>query len=170
MKDQRALILLALVALAVGLIAIWQEQRELSARVDRIEQRAQGAMAPRAAHGGAPLIRHPGEEPACTGIVTGAAVQRTLGASGHAVFDCYEQRRQAAPGLAGPLRLSLRVDAEGRVVKATVTGIADGELRRCVGDRVLQWQFDAPHDGLCAIVELPFVLSPRDAGAATHAL
>jgi hypothetical protein len=102
--------------------------------------------------------RSPAPRWECRGEIAQDLVRQSIGRHGSSVFRCIEQRRQAAPDLAGTLVLRLRVASGGAVDSVHVAGVEDDELVRCVGNAALTWRFPPPANGACAVVEAPFAL------------
>ena len=102
-----------------------------------------------------------GQPPArCEGTLGSEQVRAALGRHARDVFACYAERVAQVPTLAGPLRLTLWIDARGAVSYGRIDGLDDPGLRGCVRAALTSWHFDAPTGGDCAIVEAPFALSP----------
>jgi hypothetical protein len=75
------------------------------------------------------------------------------------VFDCYEKRRVARPGLAGTVTAHFAISGEGRAVNATADGIGDAVLERCVADAIRAIEFPPRAGGEPIQVHYPFHLS-----------
>jgi hypothetical protein len=77
---------------------------------------------------------------------------------------CYEAALKRDPSITGSMRLSLQIDAAGRVCAlGAKTSIQDVELARCIDRAVRALRFPAP-DGGCADVEVPLRLVNQQPG------
>jgi hypothetical protein len=99
----------------------------------------------------------------CRGTIAQEDVLRVVGEQGQAVFDCYSKLLAVRPGYRASVVVEVKVDAHGMVEDARVTGPdPDPQWLDCVTDPVLSWRFPPPAGGACAVVSIPFALSPED--------
>lgn len=96
----------------------------------------------------------------CDGEFAPGAVQQAAGTFGQQVFTCATRGQVERPDLHGLVSLYLRVGADGRVLEAHVSGIADPAFRSCVGQSALTWTFAPLDHGACAVASMPFMI-PR---------
>lgn len=79
---------------------------------------------------------------------------------------CYEQALRAKPDLAGTLRLTITIDADGKVTDATTTRF-EPSVDACIAHRAKSWAFPKLANGDKAIVIAPISFSPSDRITAT---
>jgi hypothetical protein len=150
---------LALVAVAVAGIALWQQHTtrvDLERRIDALANRpvpARGPATPPAA---------PSADPwACRGKLDPDAIRAVVGQHGDEVFACYTERLATAPELIGGVGLKLRIDAKGAVVATAAEGtLKDDTVIACITRGARSWRFPPPSEGDCAVVQAPFAFSP----------
>lgn len=106
----------------------------------------------------------PGGDWACKGHISTEMARTAAGRYGPDVFQCYRERLEAEPDLAGLATLDVRVGADGRPTTLRWSGhVDDADFHRCVTERSRQWSFPRPVDGACAVLRWPFDLSPTGA-------
>jgi hypothetical protein len=72
---------------------------------------------------------------------------------------CYDMQLMVNPSVAGLLKVSFAIHADGTVTVAKVTA-PDDALGTCVGDAFKKIEFPKPKDGATVQVTYPFNLSP----------
>lgn len=98
----------------------------------------------------------------CTGDIDKAAAARVVSQNRRQVRACYERALKQNNMLQGKLVVELRIDANGRVSGTRFGGsLRDQEVRSCVRRLTRSWQFPAPGGRRCALVSVPFDLTPR---------
>ena len=97
----------------------------------------------------------------CSGAIPTAQVAAAI--DRRQVRACYERRLKANHTLAGRLVLQMQVDRSGRVIATHAGGsLQDPEVFSCVRRLADSWSFPAPTGGSCAMVSVPFNLSPQE--------
>lgn len=98
---------------------------------------------------------------ACSGEVDRAAASAVIARNRAQVRSCYERALKQNNYLSGTLNVELRVGSGGRVEATRFSGsLRDPAVRSCVSRLTRGWRFPSV-DGRCAILSVPFNLSPR---------
>jgi|GEM_PF-6561168 len=72
---------------------------------------------------------------------------------------CYEKQLLAAPGLAGTVLAKFTIDAHGKVIESTASGMSDVEVNTCVASVIRDIEFPKPKAGEVS-VSYPFTFRP----------
>jgi outer membrane biosynthesis protein TonB len=103
--------------------------------------------------------RRPGGE--CEGEVDKARVRQVFAANDRQVRACYERRLKLNHVLQGRLDVEVRLGKTGSVDGVRIGGtLRDNEVHDCVRRAARSWQFPPLASGTCAVVALPFHLTP----------
>lgn len=98
----------------------------------------------------------------CQGDIPAPAVQSVMQENRAQVRNCYERRLKVNNSLAGTVNVALKIGSNGSVEATRVGGsLSDNEVFSCVRSLAGRWRFPAPSGGACAVVQVPFNLSPR---------
>lgn len=98
----------------------------------------------------------------CTGDIDRAAAARVISQNRRQVRACYERALKQNNMLQGKLNVEVRIAASGKVDGVRFSGsLRDPEVRSCVRRLTRSWQFPAPGGRRCAVVSVPFDLTPR---------
>ena len=76
------------------------------------------------------------------------------------IRECYEKRLRERRTLQGKLIARFDVGPNGRVIGASVEGIADRELSLCVVKVIRGWEFEKPRSSVKLRVAYPWVFTP----------
>ncbi|HYQ81244.1 MAG TPA: AgmX/PglI C-terminal domain-containing protein, partial [Anaeromyxobacteraceae bacterium] len=81
---------------------------------------------------------------------------------------CYEQELQRDPKLEGKVSIRWVINSEGRVQGAQVDGgattLQNGQVHRCMMDRIASWEFPKPKGGGIAVITYPWILRSSGGG------
>ncbi|HZY01951.1 MAG TPA: AgmX/PglI C-terminal domain-containing protein, partial [Anaeromyxobacteraceae bacterium] len=81
---------------------------------------------------------------------------------------CYEQELQRDPKLEGKVSIRWVINSEGRVQGTQVDGGAttmqNGQVHRCMMDRIASWEFPKPKGGGIAVITYPWILRSSGGG------
>lgn len=107
-------------------------------------------------------VQNTSDEWDCQGELDVAAVRQFVSQHQTDVRSCYEKRLKNNPQLAGQLQLTVKVGKDGRVQGARTGGsLGDTEVYNCVKKMAGSWQLSVPSGGICAVVKVPFSLTPK---------
>ena len=76
------------------------------------------------------------------------------------IRDCYEKRLRERKTLQGKLTARFDIGPNGRVIGASVQGIADHDLSLCVVNVIRGWEFEKPRSSVKLRVAYPWVFTP----------
>jgi len=97
----------------------------------------------------------------CTADIDKAAAARVIAQNRAQVRSCYERALKQNNYLSGTLNVQVRIGSDGRVDATRFGGsLTDREVRSCVSRLTRSWRFPKP-GGRCAVVAVPFNLTPR---------
>ncbi len=83
---------------------------------------------------------------------------------------CYEQELQRDPKLEGKVSIRWIINADGRVQGTQVdtgggaTTMQNGQVQRCMMDRIASWEFPKPKGGGIAVITYPWILRSSGGG------
>jgi hypothetical protein len=97
---------------------------------------------------------------AVSGRVPPEIIQRIVRQRFGTLRICYESGLARRPDLAGRVAVRFVIGDSGRVTDATVTGIDDAEVRRCIASTFRALSFPRPEGGVVT-VNYPIVFEPR---------
>jgi hypothetical protein len=98
---------------------------------------------------------------ACEGEVNKAQVRQVFMQNERQVRACYERRLKVNNVLQGRLDLEVRLAKNGAVDSVRVGGtLRDNEVHACVRRAAQSWTFPPLESGNCAVVGLPYNLTP----------
>ncbi len=154
--------------------AVAQTNEQLGERVEDLREAipqppprgpARGPMGGPAPGGGPPPGggEAPGDDwAACTGQVPRAVVDRVLDETEGDFQECYGRRLGEEPDLAGEVNIEVKVNSEGEMIEARVSGdFQDEALFQCLLDLATRLDFGEVEGGDCAVVRLPFRFAPN---------
>jgi hypothetical protein len=99
----------------------------------------------------------------CSGDIPVASIRQVVQDNNAQVRNCYERRLKVKNTLQGSVTVSLRVGNNGAVTATNVGGsLNDNETFTCIRSLADHWHFPAPTGGGCAVVRVPFNLTPRN--------
>ena len=99
----------------------------------------------------------------CSGDIPVAAIRSVVADNNSQVRNCYERRLKVKNTLQGSVTVSLRVGGTGAVTATQVGGsLNDNETFACIRSLADHWHFPNPSGGACAVVRVPFNLTPRN--------
>jgi outer membrane biosynthesis protein TonB len=97
----------------------------------------------------------------CEGEVDKARVRQVFMANDRQVRACYERRLKLNNVLQGRLDVEVRLGKAGSVDAVRIGGtLRDNEVHECVRRAARSWTFPPLESGTCAVVALPFHLTP----------
>jgi len=97
----------------------------------------------------------------CEGEVDQKSARQAISAHEKEVRNCYEHALRTDNLLEGVLKVGVRVEAGGKVSDVRMGGtLRDKGVQTCVKALAVQWSFSAPSGGECAVLEIPFNLTP----------
>lgn len=97
----------------------------------------------------------------CDGELDKAKVRQVFMRNERQVRACYERRLKVNNVLQGRLEVEVRLAKDGAVDSVRVGGtLHDEEVHTCVRRAARSWQFPPLQSGRCAVVGLPFNLTP----------
>jgi outer membrane biosynthesis protein TonB len=76
------------------------------------------------------------------------------------IRDCYEKRLRDHKTLQGKLIARFDIGPNGRVIGASVEGMADRDLSMCVVKVIRGWEFEKPRSSVKLRVAYPWVFTP----------
>jgi outer membrane biosynthesis protein TonB len=76
------------------------------------------------------------------------------------IRDCYEKRLRERKTLQGKLIARFDIGPNGRVIGASVEGMADRDLSMCVMKVIRGWEFEKPRSSVKLRVAYPWVFTP----------
>jgi hypothetical protein len=98
----------------------------------------------------------------CTGEIAREAAQRAVGENRMQVRNCYERALKTNHMLAGTINVQLVIGSQGQVQQVAVGGsLRDASVTACVRRLATGWRMPAPTGGNCAIVSVPFNMTPQ---------
>jgi len=98
----------------------------------------------------------------CDGNLDVAAIRAVATRQQRQVRSCYERRLKVNNVLQGTVNVQLVVGRTGSVEQVSVGGsLRDSEVFSCVRRLASSWEFPAVEGGSCAIVSIPFRMTPR---------
>jgi len=98
----------------------------------------------------------------CDGNLDVAAIRQVATRQQRQVRSCYERRLKVNNILQGTVNVRMVVGRTGSVDQVNVGGsLRDSEVFSCVRRLATQWEFPAVEGGSCAIVSIPFRMTPR---------
>jgi hypothetical protein len=100
-------------------------------------------------------------EPTVEGDADHAILRRDLLRNQQQIRACYKQQLQNKPRLAGTVHARFTINADGKVVTSTATGV-DGALTRCIAEAIQKIEFLRPKVTGVATAECPIELYPGD--------
>lgn len=77
------------------------------------------------------------------------------------IRSCYKEQLQSKPRLAGTVHARFTINADGKVVTSTATGV-DGTVARCIAEAIQKIEFLHPKVTGVATAEYPIELYPGD--------
>ena len=99
----------------------------------------------------------------CSGDIPVAPIRSVVAENNSQVRNCYERRLKVKNTLQGSVTVSLRVGNTGNVTATQVGGsLNDNETFSCIRSLADHWHFPNPSGGACAVVRVPFNLTPRN--------
>lgn len=104
-------------------------------------------------------------KPIVTGSLSKAIIRRVIRRHRNEYRYCYEKVLNKAPGLAGKVRVSFTIGADGKVIAAKTLDdtLKDPAVAKCLVRKVKRWVFPAPKGGGVVAVVYPFVFAPSKA-------
>lgn len=114
----------------------------------------------------APANRSPAPE-VSGGSIDKEVIRRVIRRHINEVRFCYEKGLAKNPALQGNVAVKFTIGQSGAVTAAEVkqSTLNQPEVESCITNRVLRWQFPAPHGGNVSVT-YPFVLRASDGGPA----
>lgn len=103
---------------------------------------------------------------AYSGSLDGRILRRYIRRKLDAVRYCYEKALLAKPTLTGTINTHFTINATGRVVQSSATGLGDHEVEACVAQVIGSIEFPAFPGGSPIAVNYPFKFVPSNAPAA----
>ncbi len=98
----------------------------------------------------------------CDGNLDVAAIRAVATRQQRQVRSCYERRLKVNNILQGTVNVRMVVGRTGSVDQVSVGGsLRDSEVFSCVRRLANTWEFPAVEGGSCAIVSIPFRMTPR---------
>jgi hypothetical protein len=98
----------------------------------------------------------------CDGNLDVAAIRAVAQQHQRQVRSCYERRLKVNNILQGTVNVRMVVGRTGNVEQVSVGGsLRDSEVFSCVRRLARSWEFPAVEGGSCAIVSIPFRMTPR---------
>ncbi|MBL4634344.1 MAG: AgmX/PglI C-terminal domain-containing protein [Kofleriaceae bacterium] len=94
-----------------------------------------------------------------TGALSRTIIRRVIRRNINRFRYCYEKQLRLQPRLSGRVSATFTIGANGRVSKASATGMPTS-VSRCVKMAILRMQFPAPQGGGVVKVSYPFFFSP----------
>ena len=104
---------------------------------------------------------------AYSGSLDKAILRRYIRRKLEAVGYCYEKALLAKPTLAGTVTVHFTINATGRVVQSSATGLGDHEVEVCVAQVIGNIEFPEVPGGSPLVVNYPFTFVPSNAPTAT---
>ncbi|MFW5876172.1 MAG: AgmX/PglI C-terminal domain-containing protein [Myxococcota bacterium] len=97
----------------------------------------------------------------CDGEIDQAKIQAFIQKQRPQVRNCYERRLKVNNVLQGRVEVEVRVKANGAVETVRVGGsLGDAEVYGCVRQLAQDWQLPPLSEGSCAVMKIPFNLTP----------
>jgi len=98
----------------------------------------------------------------CDGNLDVAAIRQVAQRHQRQVRSCYERRLKVNNILQGTVNVRMVVGRSGSVDQVSVGGsLRDSEVFSCVRRLARSWEFPAVEGGSCAVVSIPFRMTPR---------
>lgn len=97
----------------------------------------------------------------CSGNIDPARIRSAVAEHSSEVRACYERGLKANNSLQGTVRIRLKIGANGVVQGTNVGGsMRDNSVFSCVRQVADRWRFPNPTGGACAVVEIPYNMTP----------
>jgi hypothetical protein len=107
-------------------------------------------------------IRYVYRQAECTGDIPRDAARRAVAENRLQVRNCYERALKTNHTLAGTINVQLVIGGGGQVEQVAVGGsLRDPTVAACVRRLATGWRMPAPTGGNCAIVSVPFTMTPQ---------
>lgn len=98
----------------------------------------------------------------CSGNIDPARIRSAVAEHSSEVRSCYERGLKANNTLQGTVRIRLKIGANGAVQGTNVGGsLRDNAVFSCVRQVADRWRFPNPTGGACAVVEIPYSMTPN---------
>jgi hypothetical protein len=105
---------------------------------------------------------------AVVGSIDKELIRKVIQEHASQIRYCYEQELQRDPKLEGKVSIRWVINSEGRVQGTQVDGgattLQNGQVHRCMMDRIASWEFPKPKGGGIAVITYPWIL--RSSGGA----
>ncbi len=98
-------------------------------------------------------------KPIVAGGLDREQIQRAIRTQRNAIRHCYEKALQTKPDLQGKVRTKFVIGADGRVLTAAIVDstMGDGDVDRCIAQRVKRVKFPQVRGGGAVVVTYPFL-------------
>jgi hypothetical protein len=105
---------------------------------------------------------------AVVGSIDKELIRKVIQEHASQIRYCYEQELQRDPKLEGKVSIRWVINSEGRVQGTQVDGgattLQNGQVHRCMMDRIASWEFPKPKGGGIAVITYPWILRSSGGG------